>query len=80
MRYDLADSMSPEVVLAGLKQVASSTEGAKPSSAIIHKLISKVYQTDPISRASVTIAQCVTEFVEGEEYQDAGKAAEPSFA
>lgn len=78
--YDVVESTSPEVILAGLKQVASSTEGAKISGAPIRKPISGFYQTYPISRVSVTMAQSVKAFVNGEECQDTGKAAESSFA
>ncbi|KAJ3522722.1 hypothetical protein NMY22_g11765 [Coprinellus aureogranulatus] len=80
VRYDVVESTSPEITLAGLKQVAAQTAGAKITGAPIRKPISNFYQTDPISRASVTMAQCVKAFVKGDEYGDAGKGAQSSFA
>ncbi|TEB32920.1 NADH-quinone oxidoreductase [Coprinellus micaceus] len=81
VRYDVVESVSPSLVLAGLHQIATSTKGAKISGAPIRKPISNFYQTDAISRASVTMAQCTKAFVgRMEEYGDVGKGEQASFA
>ncbi|KAF6757977.1 NADH-ubiquinone oxidoreductase [Ephemerocybe angulata] len=80
VRYDVAEPTSPEVVLAGLKNVVESTQGAKISGQPIRKPISNFYQTDPISRASVTMAQCTKAFVKGEEVVDVGANEQSMYA
>ncbi|KAF8179877.1 Ndufs1 [Pholiota molesta] len=68
VRYDVTEPTSIDVALAGLKTLASQTAGAKAVGAPIRKPIANFYQTDPISRASVTMAQCTRAFVKGENY------------
>ncbi|KAI0312436.1 NADH-ubiquinone oxidoreductase [Amylostereum chailletii] len=80
VRYDTTERTSVEVALAGLKALAARTAAAKVSGAPFKKPIENFYQTDPISRASVTMAQCTRAFVKGEEYAPAAKATEAAFA
>jgi len=68
VKYDVAEPTSVDLATAGLRVLAqraakntSGTPFAKP--------ITNFYQTDPISRASVTMAQCTRAFVDG---KDAG--------
>ncbi|KZT00709.1 NADH-ubiquinone oxidoreductase [Laetiporus sulphureus 93-53] len=68
VRYDSSEPTSVEVALAGLKTLAAGTANAKVSGKPLAKPISNFYQTDPISRASVTMAQCTRAFVKGENY------------
>jgi len=63
VRYDTTERTSVDVALAGLKTLAVATAGAKVSSEAFKKPITNFYQTDPISRASVTMAQCTRAFV-----------------
>lgn len=51
VRYDVTESTSVDVALAGLKAIADKTAGAKATGASLRKPISNFYQTDPISRA-----------------------------
>lgn len=51
VRYDVTESTSHEVALAGLKALATQTTGAKATNAPLRKPITNFYQTDPISRA-----------------------------
>jgi len=82
VRYDITEPTSSEIALAGLKSLAVRTTGAKISGAIFQKPITNFYQTDPISRASVTMAQCTRAFVKEEINGISGrsKAAEAAFA
>ncbi|KAH8827071.1 Ndufs1, NADH-ubiquinone oxidoreductase 75kD subunit (775) [Flagelloscypha sp. PMI_526] len=80
VRYDVTEPTSPEVALAGLKVVAARTASAKASTSPLKKPITNFYQTDPISRASVTMAQCVKAFVKKEEFGDAAKGERAAFA
>ncbi|TFK52829.1 NADH-ubiquinone oxidoreductase 75kD subunit [Heliocybe sulcata] len=68
VRYDVAEPTSVDVALAGLKTLAAQNSSAKVSGAPFQKPITNFYQTDPISRASVTMAQCTRSFVKGENY------------
>ncbi|KZT65005.1 Ndufs1, NADH-ubiquinone oxidoreductase 75kD subunit (775) [Daedalea quercina L-15889] len=68
VRYDTLEHTSVDVALAGLKTLAAATASAKVSGAPFVKPISNFYQTDPISRASVTMAHCTRAFVKGENY------------
>ncbi|TFK32160.1 NADH-ubiquinone oxidoreductase [Crucibulum laeve] len=82
VRYDVTEPTSTDIALAGLKALAAKTTGAKISGAAFRKPISNFYQTDPISRASVTMAQCTRAFVKGENYgfSDTGKGSQAAFA
>jgi len=82
VRYDTTERTSVDVALAGLKALAASTANAKVTGAAFRKPITNFYQTDPISRASVTMAQCTRAFVKGENYgfSDTGKATEAAYA
>lgn len=61
VRYDEVETPSVEVQKLGLTQLASNK--ATPSSEAFKKPIENFYQTNPISRASVTMAACVKAFV-----------------
>ena len=55
VRYDTTERTSPDLVLAGLQGLVAATATAKMSGAPFAKPISNFYQTDPISRAWVSI-------------------------
>jgi len=82
VRYDTVEPTSVDVALAGLKTLAAGTANAKVSGAAFTKPISNFYQTDPISRASVTMAQCTRAFVKGENYgfSELSGASEAAYA
>ncbi|KDQ56565.1 hypothetical protein JAAARDRAFT_132125 [Jaapia argillacea MUCL 33604] len=82
VRYDITERTSTELALAGLKALAERTAGAKVTGATFQKPIANFYQTDPISRASVTMAQCTRSFVQGENYgfSEIGKGSEAAYA
>ncbi|KAL1741472.1 hypothetical protein HDZ31DRAFT_45380 [Schizophyllum fasciatum] len=68
VRYDVTERTSVDTALVGVKQLIASTAGAKAVFAPLKKPIANFYQTDPISRASVTMAQCTKAFVKGDRY------------
>ncbi|KAI0089453.1 NADH-ubiquinone oxidoreductase [Irpex rosettiformis] len=68
IRYDTTESTSIDTVIAGLKTLVAGTATAKVTGAPLKKPIENFYQTDPISRASVTMAQCTRAFTKGENY------------
>ncbi|KAH7929026.1 Ndufs1, NADH-ubiquinone oxidoreductase 75kD subunit (775) [Leucogyrophana mollusca] len=80
VRYDTAEPTSHEVAVAGLQTLAASTATAKVSGRPFVNPISNFYQTDPISRASVTMAQCTRAFVKGEDYGFSGTKEAPEAA
>ncbi|KJA23758.1 hypothetical protein HYPSUDRAFT_137345 [Hypholoma sublateritium FD-334 SS-4] len=82
VRYDTTEATSVDVALAGLKLIASQTAGAKAVGTPLRRPITNFYQTDPISRASVTMAQCTRAFVKGENYgfSEVGKGSQAAFA
>jgi NADH dehydrogenase (ubiquinone) Fe-S protein 1 len=82
VRYDVTESTSVDVALAGLKVIADKTAGAKATGAPLRKPISNFYQTDPISRASVTMADCTRAFVRSENhsFSQVGKGSQTAFA
>jgi NADH dehydrogenase (ubiquinone) Fe-S protein 1 len=51
IRYDTTELTTPELALAGLKQLQSPNTAIKISGAPFLRPISNFYQTDPISRA-----------------------------
>ena len=55
VRYDTLEHTSTDIALAGLKTLAAQTASAKVSGGLFHKPIANFYQTDPISRACVTL-------------------------
>ncbi|KAF9515841.1 hypothetical protein BS47DRAFT_1341448 [Hydnum rufescens UP504] len=67
VRYDVVEPTSSSISLLGLKTLGS-LPAAKTSNLAFTKPISNFYQTDVISRASVTMAQCTRAFVKGENY------------
>lgn len=82
VRYDSLEPTSTEFALEGLKTLERHTKGAKVTGVPFQKPISNFYQTDPISRASVTMAHCTKSFVKAETYgfsQDE-KAPQASYA
>ncbi|KAL1757391.1 hypothetical protein FB107DRAFT_209309 [Schizophyllum commune] len=68
VRYDVTERTSTDTALVGVKQLIAKTAGAKAVFAPLKKPIENFYQTDPISRASVTMAQCTKAFVKGDRY------------
>lgn len=68
VRYDVTERTSTDLALVGLKTLVEATATAKATGKPFMKPISNFYQTDPISRASVTMAQCTRAFVVGENY------------
>ncbi|KAL1717899.1 hypothetical protein EV715DRAFT_202305 [Schizophyllum commune] len=68
VRYDVTERTSVDTALVGVKQLIAKTAGAKAVFAPLKKPIENFYQTDPISRASVTMAQCTKAFVKGDRY------------
>ncbi|GJJ14640.1 NADH dehydrogenase (ubiquinone) 78K chainprecursor, 5-prime end [Clathrus columnatus] len=81
VRYDVAEPTSTEIASTGLKQLVSKST-LKVSGQLFKKPINNFYQTDPISRASVTMAQCTKSFVKGENFgfSESEKAPQASFA
>ncbi|KAK4689947.1 NADH dehydrogenase (ubiquinone) Fe-S protein 1, partial [Tremellales sp. Uapishka_1] len=67
VRYDVAEPSSSEVIQTGLSQLSSSS--ATSSSTPFTKPIADFYRTDPISRASVTMASCSKAFVGNKDYE-----------
>ncbi|KAH8101732.1 NADH-ubiquinone oxidoreductase [Cristinia sonorae] len=82
VRYDTREPTSVEVALAGLKTLIAGTANAKVTGTPFKKPIDNFYQTDPISRASVTMAQCTRAFVKGENYgfSELSSASEAAYA
>ncbi|KAG5643423.1 NADH dehydrogenase (ubiquinone) 78K chain precursor, 5-prime end [Asterophora parasitica] len=80
VRYDTTEPTSVEVALAGLKDISTRTTGAKISGAIFQKPITNFYQTDPISRASKTMAECTRSFVEGKNHGFSDEGKQPRVA
>lgn len=82
VRYDITEKTSTEIALAGIKAIKDRTAGAKIGGAAFKKPVSNFYQTDPISRASVTMAQCTRSFTKGENYgfSESSKAEQAAFA
>jgi len=82
VRYDTTEPTSVDVALAGLKALAARTAASKATGIPFQKPIQNFYQTDPISRASVTMAQCTRAFVKGENYgfSEARNATEAAYA
>jgi NADH dehydrogenase (ubiquinone) Fe-S protein 1 len=64
VRYDELESPSSEALRAGLESLASASAAA-PSADLLKKPLADFYRTDPISRASVTMAQCSKAFTAG---------------
>ncbi|WVO12733.1 NADH dehydrogenase (quinone), G subunit [Cryptococcus depauperatus] len=56
VRYDDVEKPSPEVLILGLETLSKSN--SQPSAEPLKKPIRDFYRTDPISRASVTMAEC----------------------
>ncbi|CAL1709801.1 unnamed protein product [Somion occarium] len=82
VRYDVTEPTSIDTTLAGLKTLAALTAKAKVAGTPLRKPIDNFYQTDPISRASVTMAQCTRAFVKGENYgfSEFSSASEAAYA
>ncbi|KAF5372588.1 hypothetical protein D9758_005166 [Tetrapyrgos nigripes] len=80
VRYDMTEPTSSELSLAGLMAVEKKTAGAKVTGAAFQKPIANFYQTDPISRASVIMAQCTKSFLKGESTGTPGQMSEAAFA
>ncbi|KZO99163.1 NADH-ubiquinone oxidoreductase [Calocera viscosa TUFC12733] len=82
VRYDSAEPTSVDVAQLGLAQMANALTPAKASGKPFEKPIKNFYMTDPISRASVTMAHCTKAFVKGEGYglSKDETAAQASFA
>lgn len=61
VRYDACEPTSADVAKLGLDRLAAAE--ATPSGTPLHNPIDNFYQTDPVSRASPTMAKCVQTFV-----------------
>ncbi|KAH8112828.1 NADH-quinone oxidoreductase [Phellopilus nigrolimitatus] len=79
VRYDVTERTSADLAALGLKTLATINASATVSNSPFKKPITNFYQTDPISRASVTMAQCTRAFTKGEQYADPAKAPEAAF-
>jgi len=81
VRYDHAEATTSNITLAGLDVLARKT-GTSMSGVLLKNPIKNFYQTDPISRASVTMANCTKAFVKGENYglTDTQKAPQAAYA
>ncbi|KAI9428631.1 Ndufs1, NADH-ubiquinone oxidoreductase 75kD subunit (775) [Lactarius indigo] len=82
VRYDALEPTSADIASVGLKTLAAHTLSAKVSGAQFPKPIANFYQTDPISRASVTMAQCTRAFVKGEYhgFSESEKSSQAAYA
>ncbi|TFY77408.1 hypothetical protein EWM64_g6603 [Hericium alpestre] len=76
VRYDTVERTSTDVALAGLRELAKRTASAKVGGQPLRRPITNFYQTDVVSRASVTMAQCTRSFVKGENYGFTGTEAQ----
>jgi NADH dehydrogenase (ubiquinone) Fe-S protein 1 len=65
LRYDTLEPPSLPLQKLGLQQLVASKASASSSEAL-RKPIKDFYRTDPISRASVTMAACSKAFVKGQ--------------
>ena len=65
-RYDELESPSSISVGLGIAQLASRGSSLQEKNEPFIKIIENFYQTDPISRASVTMANCVKAFHKGD--------------
>jgi NADH dehydrogenase (ubiquinone) Fe-S protein 1 len=79
VRYDEVEAPSDDVLRAGLSALAEAS-APSPSSATLAKPITDFYRTDPISRASVTMAQCSKAFTKGEPLDVAAEDAKRATA
>ncbi|WWC69611.1 NADH dehydrogenase (quinone), G subunit [Kwoniella pini CBS 10737] len=80
VRYDHIEKPSLEIVKTGL-QLLSSLQSTTASSNPLKKPIADFYRTDPISRASVTMADCSKAFTKKQyEISDVDAQAQASFA
>jgi NADH dehydrogenase (ubiquinone) Fe-S protein 1 len=79
VRYDTVEtSIFTDV---GLAQLAQSPAGKKPaSSRPLEPVVTDFYLTDPISRASATMAKCSAVFTHGQTSSDAKWAKDPASA
>ncbi|KDN52979.1 putative NADH dehydrogenase 78K chain precursor [Tilletiaria anomala UBC 951] len=64
VRYDIAEQTSAANALAGIDSLVQGGDAKKVSGAPLFRPITNFYQTDPISRASPTMAKCVKAFVQ----------------
>ncbi|KAG6895174.1 hypothetical protein C0992_002783 [Termitomyces sp. T32_za158] len=76
VRYDMTEGVSRDVALLGLAASAAAAAagegrksvGEKIGKAVFEKPISNLYQTDVVSRASKTMAECTRAFVLGRDH------------
>ncbi|KAG6873842.1 hypothetical protein C0995_010454 [Termitomyces sp. Mi166 len=71
VRYDVTECVSPEVALLGLDGLSKKRKGEvgkKIGEAVFRKPIDNFYQTDVVSRASKTMAECTRAFVLGKDH------------
>ncbi|KAK2462544.1 hypothetical protein APHAL10511_005514 [Amanita phalloides] len=80
VRYDVVEGTSADVALAGLGVLAEKTKGANAKALPFECPIKNFYMTDPISRASVTMAQCTRAFAKGEHRGFAETGSQAAFA
>ncbi|KAG6819588.1 hypothetical protein H0H93_010472 [Arthromyces matolae] len=68
VKHDVTERTSKDVALLGLQSLSTTQVGNKISGKIFKKPIDNFYQTDPISRASKTMAECTRAFVLGKDH------------
>jgi len=76
VKYDATEATSTLFAAAGLAAMAglrAASASGKPFKNPIHNF----YQTDPISRASVTMANCTRTFVEQSSVEGPGEGKQP---
>lgn len=64
VRYDMAELASPQTALLGLDQIIAGGDLAQAAGIPLRNPVQNFYQTDPVSRASPTMAKCTKAFVE----------------
>jgi len=64
VRYDSVETPSMDITKVGLNLLSSVSSPSTPSSTAFVKPIKDFYRTDPISRASVTMASCSKSFTQ----------------
>lgn len=67
VRYDVTERTTPEIALAGIKDVSQRTMGAKTGGAASKRPIANFYQTDPnnfkrVSFVSLCLSPAVLNF------------------
>jgi NADH dehydrogenase (ubiquinone) Fe-S protein 1 len=76
MRHDTIETAAfPDLGIEVLAASAGATAKTPTSIPLSHHVIENFYQTDPISRASTTMAQCTAAFVKGQQGESANASS-----